>query len=127
PAERVAVKDRVARGHVGDRTAGADRLVTPALGHLDVVGQRRAADGAEIEPQGQVPGGPERCGDLLRRLQLAGMALAVVEGEREPLVSFFARYCERRRRVEPAGGADDRAKQDTSASRSPSTDRKSTR
>ena len=72
PGERVAEKDGVARGHVGDRNAGADGLVAPALGHRDVVGQRRAADGAEIEPQREVRDGAERGRDLLAPIPARG-------------------------------------------------------
>jgi hypothetical protein len=57
-AEREAEEDGVARRHVGDRNA----LAHAFLGHGDVGGQRRAAEGAQVERKHDVPvGKPLRC------------------------------------------------------------------
>ena len=72
---RQAEEDGVARGDVGDRNARLD----PALGHVDIGGQRRAAERAEIERQDDVALGAERGGDPRRRLELDPVALVIID------------------------------------------------
>ena len=79
PGQREAEEDRVARRHVGDRDA---RARTPSFGTVDVAGQRRAAERAQVERQDDVPVG-ELGRDRSRRLELDPVALAVIDGQRE--------------------------------------------
>src|ERR1051325_3732422 len=63
-------KDGVARRHVCDGNAACDLACAPALGHGDRVGERRAADRAEVERDDEMAvGGAERAGDALRGLK----------------------------------------------------------
>src|SRR5215471_17876377 len=73
PPEGMGEEDGVARGNLGDG---------------DVGGERGAADGAEIETQGEVRAGAEGRGHLPRRLELAHVALAIVERQRAALVAL---------------------------------------
>ena len=87
PGEREGEEHRVARRHVGDRNAGARRLR-----HGDrAIGQRRAAERAEIDAQDAVLARAERRGDLRRGVELGAMALAVVEAERVAVETVAAR------------------------------------
>ena len=70
------------RGNVGDRNAAADLGLVAALGDRDVGGQRRAADGAQVEVDDRVRRGTQRGGDARRGRQLDGVALAVAEAQR---------------------------------------------
>ena len=47
--EREGEEDRVARRHVGDRDPAADLLRARVLRHRDVRGERRAAEGAQVD------------------------------------------------------------------------------
>jgi hypothetical protein len=57
-AQEQGQQDGVAGGDVGDRDSGRTGLVS--VRDIDLVGQRRAADGSQIE--GQIPGGSRRRG-----------------------------------------------------------------
>ena len=58
--DRVGQEDRVARRDVGDRNAAADLGLVAPLGDGDVRGQRRAADGAQVEVDDVVRRGAQR-------------------------------------------------------------------
>src|SRR5258706_2822172 len=68
---------RVARGDVGRRDAAARRL-----GHGDLGGQGRAANGTQVDLDDAVFDRAERLRDPLRRRQFGAVALAVAHAER---------------------------------------------
>ena len=82
--------------------------VDTVLRNIDVAGQRRAAEGAQVERQDDMPvGEPGR--DRARRLQLDSMALAVVDRERRRPRSPTSRARPAQTiEVEPARKQDDR-------------------
>ncbi len=53
-----------------------------AFGHVDLIGERRTADGAQVEIDHQVATGIQEVRDALRRVDLASVTLAVAEAER---------------------------------------------
>ena len=63
--ERQREEDRVARRDVGRRNAG--RVEVAVARHGGVRGQRRAADGAQIDRELEVPLDAERARDRARR------------------------------------------------------------
>ena len=67
-------------GHVGGGNVGRGQVAIAR--HRRVRGQRRAADGAQIDRQLEMPLDAERRGDGARRLDLARVALAVVDRQR---------------------------------------------
>ena len=75
-------KDRVARGHVGRRESRGASMSRPC-GTGSAVGERRPADGAQIEIHLEVALDAERARDGARGLDLARMPLAVADGQRE--------------------------------------------
>ena len=86
PAERESEKDRIARGHVGLWNLGRRQIAIARNG--DIRGQRRAADGSQIDGLLEMPFDAERPGDGPRRLDFADVPLAVLHGQRaqrEPL------------------------------------------
>ena len=100
--DRVGHEDRVARGDVGDGNAAADLGLVAPLGHGDVRGQRRAADGAQIEIDDVVRRGAQRGGDARGGRELDGVALAVAEAERVTAASRCAGHGQRRGRIDAA-------------------------
>ena len=68
-------------------SANDRKIRRPVLGHGDVGGERRAAEGAQVEGDDLVPGDAEGGGHAPGRLELGRVALAIPEGEgvdREP-------------------------------------------
>ena len=82
-------------------------LPRPALGHGDIVGQRRAAEAAEVERQDDVPLRAQLRGDAGRRLQLDPVALVVVDGQREQPKAGLAGQAAGDHRIEAPGEEDD--------------------
>ena len=76
------------------------------LGHGDVVGQRRAAEAAEVERQDDVPLGAEVAGDAGGRLELDPVALVVIDGEREEAIAGLAGEAGDDHRIHAAGEED---------------------
>jgi len=81
PAERERKHDRIARRHVSYRDAPAAPALIGILWHGDVIGQRGAADAAQVDAHGLVRD-RVACGDALRGGQFRSMALAVLDAER---------------------------------------------
>src|SRR5439155_390342 len=63
PREREREEDRVTRRHVRHGDFLRHLLWSPTLGHGDVVREGRATEGAQVEREGLVPCGAQRCGD----------------------------------------------------------------
>jgi hypothetical protein len=81
---------------------------TPAVGHGNrAVGQRRAAQLAEVELQHAMRGRPQRRRDACRRLQLGAVALAVIERQAVAGKALLARQGKDRGGIEAAGKKDD--------------------
>ncbi|KAG1606523.1 hypothetical protein G6F45_013962 [Rhizopus arrhizus] len=76
PAQGQRQHDGVARRHVGDRDAG-----TAGLGHVDVVGQRRAADAAQVHVHGLVRDHALGLGHARGGIQFGGMARAIAHAQ----------------------------------------------
>ena len=85
----------------------ADTIERRVLGNLEVPGERRAADGAQIDGQLHVPPRAERPGDALRRLQLGGVALPVAEAERVELEALLPGHGPRGSGVHPSAHEND--------------------
>ena len=106
--KRVREEDGVARWDVGDRDlVRGHRLVGAVLGHRDVGGERRPAEGAQIDVDDHVACNARGGGDPARGVDLVRVALAVAKAEcvdREPVA---LRDRETGSRVETAGQEDD--------------------
>ena len=100
PGEREGKKNRVARGHVGAGYALRDRRFATSLRHFDLIGQRGAADGPEIEANYLMRICRQERRNSFGRLKLALMALAVMIAQRVELEALL--FCERR----GSGGVD---------------------
>ena len=100
--QRVGHEERVARRDVGDRDAGADLGLARPLGTSMSRGQRRAADGAQVEVDAPVRGGAQRGGHARRGLELDLVALAVAEAERVTALALGPGHGQRGGRVEAA-------------------------
>src|SRR6266568_1984784 len=72
------------------------------MGYVDVVGQRRAAEYAQVNVGHYMPRGAQSRRHPLRSLQFDAVALPVPEAQRIRLVSLSYGYRQYRRRVEPA-------------------------
>ena len=77
-----------------------------ALGHVDVGGQRRAAEHAQVDLGHDVAADARCLGDPPRRLQLDRVALAVPEAERVRHEALALRDRQHRRRVQPSAEQD---------------------
>ena len=104
PAQRQAEEDRVARGHIGDGDVVADAV----LRHVDIGGQRRTAERAQIERQHDVPLGAERVRDPPRGGELDLVALVIVDRQREQPIAVRAHRRRGNHRVEAARNQGDR-------------------
>src|SRR5262249_60449588 len=82
-------------------------------------GEGGAADGAQIETQGQVRAGAEGRGHLPRRLELTHVALAVVERQRAALVALGEGDGEGGRGIEAAREQHDGARRHYTPRRGP--------
>ena len=102
PGEREAQEHRVARGDVGDGNA----LAHPVLGHVDIVGERAAAEGRQVERQDDVPI-RKRGRDAPGGLQLDAVALVIVDRERKHLIALLARQRGTNHRIQPSRQEDD--------------------
>ncbi len=81
PPKRATQKDRVARGHVGYRDSCLNLFHEIMFGDGYIPGERRAAEGAKIQPKGDVPLRFHCGSDTGGGFQFHAMTLAVVEGE----------------------------------------------
>src|SRR4029077_13875474 len=96
PRERKAREIRLPRGDVGHGYP-----VAAALGNRDPrVGERGAAERADVDFELTMPGAAERAGDVPRCAELRAMALPVVERKRSAFVAARTRDRERRRGIE---------------------------
>ena len=107
PAEREAEEDRIARRDIGDGNAAALFGADAILGHGDIVGQRRSAEGRQVERQDDVAFGAEHIGDAARGRQLDTVALVIIHRQREHAISLLPRAGGGDHRVEPAGDEHD--------------------
>src|SRR5215510_1908136 len=119
PPQGMREEDGVPRRDIRDGDACADCLLAPALGNVDVRGEGGAADGAEVETQDQVRMGAEGRRHLLRRLELAHVALAIVERQRGALVPLGTGDGEGRRGIEAAREQHDSARRHYTPRRAP--------
>ena len=80
PTERKRQENRVPRGDVG----GGDSFIrqVPVVRDIDIRGERRPAYPAQVDAQFLVARDTERPADHPRRVDLPGMPLAVVNGQR---------------------------------------------
>ena len=86
----------------------ADLGAVPVLGHLDLVGQRRAAERAQADRDHLVPLDPRSAGDRAGGVELAGASLAVVDRQCVHRPALGLRDREHGGRVESAAEKDDR-------------------
>ena len=100
---REAEENRVARRDVGHGNAIADAV----LRHVDVTGQRRSAEGAEVEGQDDVPVG-ELSSDPSRRLELDAMPLIIIDGQRNHAEPPFPRNPRAHHGIQPTRQQHDR-------------------
>jgi len=105
PSERQRQEDRVARRHVRRRDAGGIQVAVAR--DVDVAGQRRSADGAQIEVELEVPLDAERTRDAPRGVDFADVPLPVANRERQQRVPVGFRDCRSRVRIESATQKDD--------------------
>ena len=77
------------------------------LGHGEVGGERRAAEGAEVDVDDHVPPDAEPLGDPARRLELDRVALAVADAQRVHVEPVAPRDGGGGGRVQPAAQQDD--------------------
>src|SRR5581483_9401357 len=106
--QRERQEDRVAGGHVRHRDVfGID---VPALRYRDVVGERRPAEGAEVDVDDAVLAHTELPSDRGRRVELDGVPLAVAEAEGVHVETVPLGDGRRRRRVDTAGEQDHRGR-----------------
>ena len=85
PGQREGQEDRVPGRHVGDRDAARHRLRRAVLGHGDVGGERRAAEGAKVDVDDRVAGDTQVSRYPASGLELHGVPLAVSEAQRVEL------------------------------------------
>jgi hypothetical protein len=72
-------KDRVARRHIGRRNAVTHFPLASVFGNLDAIGERRAADGAQVEINDQMLVYANKGSDFLGGLELAHMTLPIAK------------------------------------------------
>jgi hypothetical protein len=108
PAERERQEDRIARRDVGGGDIPGIRPPGEAiLWYRDVRGERGAADGREVDRDFEMPLHAEPRRDGPRRLELAGMALPVPDGQCMKPEAFFEGDRGGRVGVETAAQEDD--------------------
>src|SRR5207237_2014851 len=77
PRQRKGQKDRVARGHIGDRDPGRELGGGPVFGDRDFVREGGPAEPPQVEFDDLVPGHVEGAGDTTGGRNLDLVALAV--------------------------------------------------
>ena len=99
PAEREAEEDGVARRHIGD----GDIVAHTVLGHVDIGGERRSAECAQVHRHHDMAFRAQRRGDAAGGGEFDLVALVIVEGERVQPIPRLARKRGRDHRIESAG------------------------
>ena len=95
---------QIARGHIGD----GDIIAHPALGHVDRIGQRRSAEGPQVQSDLGVAHQPQPRGNPAGGFQLQPVALAVIHAERMNGKALLPREGRRDHRIKPARKQDNR-------------------
>src|SRR5271166_4872681 len=80
-AKRDAKQNRVARRNIRDRNPVVDLIGASLLRNFDRVGQRRSADGAQVELHRAMLDNSETKRDFRRLIELDAMALPVVDAQ----------------------------------------------
>ena len=101
--QRVGEEDRVPRRDVGHGDAAADLAGVAPLGDRDVRGQRRAAEGAQVDRDQRGVPRAQRVRDAERRVGLDGVPLPVAEDERVAVEPLRPGDGQGRRGIEPPG------------------------